>query len=279
MGRPSAWLRLSERRRAGIGPRRQARRITVAALCSPTMLVTVLVAGAFAVALTAGLDAFFSIGGRNIGPAFRWFVIGAVLASVPWTVWSAVTQADGSWAWRTGAEAERWTAAALRHLGRDWHFHYNVVFYGGKIEHKSWVSDIDCVAIGPGGVFCVSTKWTSDRWDLDNPEDDWLVAAAAQAARNAGRLAGPARQAVPEAELTPVVVCWGPQLGPVKEVVSKVRAQGTEAWVVYGPQSKQWLGALRGTGASGPVPAFPSMSGRGGQPSLALVKLGERADP
>jgi hypothetical protein len=211
------------------------------------MLVTILVAGAFAVAVTAGLDAFFSIGGRNIGPAFRWFVIGAVLASVPWTVWSAVTQADGSWAWRTGADAERWTAAALRHLGHDWHFHYDVVFYGGKIEDKSWVSDIDCVAIGPGGIFCVSTKWTSDPWDLDNPEDDWLVAAAAQAARNAGRLTGPAHQAVPKAKLTPVVVCWGPQLGPVKEVVSKVRAHGTEAWVVYGPQYRQWLETLRGT--------------------------------
>jgi hypothetical protein len=160
------------------------------------------------------------------------FLLGAALASVAWIVWGVVINTDGSWAWRVGAEAERSTARALRGLGGRWRFRFNMVFVGGGVAQKTWVTDIDCVATGPYGVLAVSTKWTSDAWDLNNPQDDWLVAAARQAARNA------------TVKLSPQVrhcVCWGPQLARIERVVSRVVVEGTEVLVVYGPQRRDWL--------------------------------------
>ena len=89
-----------------------------------------------------------------------------------------------------------------------------------------------------------AAKWTSDPWDLNDPKDDWLIAAAKQALRNATKLSGPVRQAVPHAPVVPLVVCWGPQLSPIDRVVSRVIVDGKEVLVVYGHQSREWLATL-----------------------------------
>jgi hypothetical protein len=52
--------------------------------------------------------------------------------------------------WLRGGQAEALIAWRLRNLGNEWHLFNNVKFKGG--------ADLDHVLIGPGGVFCISTK-------------------------------------------------------------------------------------------------------------------------
>ena len=215
-------------------------------LRSPFLLGSFLALTVAAVAFVVAVGALLRLTGHPLSSIVYGFLLGGAVASVLWAAWHTVTSLDGSWAWRIGAEAERWTSDALGRLGPRWRFQYNMIFYGGKIDNKTWVSDIDCVATGPGGVLAVSTKWTSDRWDLSNPTDEWLLAAAGQAARNADRLAGPLRQVVGNPPIRPVVVCWGPELKPIDGVTSKVRQNGAEVVIVYGGQSPEWLRAFDG---------------------------------
>jgi hypothetical protein len=212
------------------------------------MLVALLVLVAMVLGVIVGGQALLSLTGHRWGPTTYGFFLGAGAATVPWAIWMVTTQVDGSWSWRIGAVAERQTADALRVLGPAWRFRYNMVFYGGRIDAKEWVTDIDCVASGPGGILAVSTKWTSDRWNLADPTDDWLVAAARGASRNAERLAGPVRQLVRSPPITPVVVCWGPQLEPTDKGASAVHVPGKqypEVIVVYGQQLAEWLPTLQ----------------------------------
>lgn len=164
-------------------------------------------------------------------------------------MWTATTQADGSWSWRIGAQAERDTARALGRLGDRWRFQDDVVFYGGTMDAKTWVTDVDCVAIGPGGVLAVSTKWTSDRWNLTDATDEWVLTAARGAARQAELLTGPLGQAVRRPQMRPVVVCWGPGLEPIPGGVTRVTVSGArfpEVLVARGAQAEEWLPLLAG---------------------------------
>ena len=194
-----------------------------------------------AITILVGIQALLSVTGHHIGPGLFGFLLGCYLSSVVWIVWELAIRTDRSWPWRVGTLAEGWTSEAVRHLGRRWRFRYNMVFYDGKIDQKRWVTDIDCVATGPHGVLAISTKWTSDAWDLNDPQDDWLVAAARQARKNAERLAGPVHQRVENAPVVPLVVCWGPQLARIERGASRVTTEGAAVLVVYGPQSKEWL--------------------------------------
>lgn len=179
-------------------------------------------------------------------PSSTWtvgFTVGAAVTSAGWLLWMTVIQLDGSWSWRVGAQAERWTAAALQKLGSRWRFAYNVVFYGGKTDQKTWVSDIDCLAVGPPGVLAVSTKWTGDTWNLNDSSDRWVAAAAHQAAVNADRIERPIRARVPGVEVIPVVVCWGPHLPDVIGGITRVEIDARypgPVRVVNGNQADIW---------------------------------------
>ena len=229
------------RRRAGVEPRRVARQRTMRHLLSWATVVTLSAGVIFIVTFLVGAQALLGLTGHHWGSGLFGFLFGVLLASLAWTMWGLVTSTDGSWAWRVGEQAERSTSQALGHLGGRWRFQYNMVFVGGGVEGKTWVTDIECVATGPYGVLAVSTKWTSDPWDLNNPQDEWLVAAAKQASRNATRLRRQVRHCVPDAPVVPLVVCWGPQLAPIERGVSQVPVEGAEVLVVYGPQSREWL--------------------------------------
>jgi hypothetical protein len=199
---------------------------------------------AWILAIFVGGQALLGLTGHNWSPGVFGFLLGGGAACVPWALWTAVTQTDGSWSWRIGAFAERRSAEALARLGPRWRLRYNMVFYDGKIDEKKWISDIDCVATGPSGILAVSTKWTGDRWDLNNPIDEWLLAAAKGAARNAGRLAAPVRQVVKNPPIVPVVICWGPQLEPISGAVRHVSVQGQQfgdVLVLHGAQADEWL--------------------------------------
>lgn len=166
-------------------------------------------------------------------------------ATVLWVLWTATIMFDGSWSWRVGATAESWTADALRKFGREWRFFYNLPFYGGTIETPTWRTDIDCAAVGPGGVYAVSTKWTGDAWDLSDPTDDWVATAARQAARDAANLVPRVRNAVRGVEPVPVVVVWGPHLEDIAALRTiaaiTVGERAWDVWVLNGRQARDWL--------------------------------------
>lgn len=229
-----------DRHRVGIEPRRVARARTLQQLSWQRAVA--LGAGVVPIiTLLVGTQALLAVTGIHMGPGLFGFVLGCGLTSAAWAIWEFATSTDGSWSWRVGAQAERWTAEEVRRLGRRWRFRYNMVFVGGGVGQKTWVTDIDCVATGPHGVLAVSTKWTGDAWNLDNPQDDWLIAAAKQASLNATKLRRQVSHAVPNAPVVPLVVCWGPLLAPIGRGVSRVTIEGAEVLVVYGPQAREWL--------------------------------------
>lgn len=237
------------RDRIGIEPRRQARQRTKAVLLSPQIVVGSLVTAGVLVVLIVGTRSLIGLTGHGWNPTVFEFVFGAFVVSVPWTTGTLVVMVDGSWSWRIGAIAERRTAEVLGRLGPQWRQRHNMVFYGGRIDDKTWITDIDCVTIGPGGVYAVSTKWTSDRWDLADPSDPWLLAAAGRASANADLLARQIRYAVGDTPVVPVVVCWGPQLEPIPRVVTHIdlgRRNQSSVRVVSGYQADEWLPRLSG---------------------------------
>lgn len=233
--------------RVGIEPRRQARLRTQRVLLSKPMLMVTVVLLAWVVAVLVGGWALLSVTGHSWSPSVFGFLLGSAIASVFWSVWMVATQVDGSWSWRVGAMAERHTSEVVKHLGPQWRLRYNMVFYGGRIDDKTWITDIDCVAIGPGGILAVSTKWTSDHWDLNDPTDEWLLAAARVAANNAERLSHPLRPVIPEPPIIPIVVCWGPGVEPITAGFSKVKIPGRrygDVRIVHGSQLSDWLRRL-----------------------------------
>ncbi len=253
-GRRDRYVVRAASARIAVEPRRQARRRTVKVLTSRPMVVGLVAMSAMVVAVVVGLHQLLRLTGRTWSPTTFGFLLGAGVVSVPWALWSTATEIDGSWSWRIGAVAERHTAEVLRRLGDRWRFQYDVVFYGGRIDAKKWVTDIDCVATGPGGVLAVSTKWTADDWDLSDPTDEWVLVAARGAARNAERLAGPLRQVMPQPPIVPVVVCWGPGPRANPGVVTRVALPGgrhSEVLVVHGAQADEWLPVLAGERLTG----------------------------
>jgi hypothetical protein len=119
-----------------------------------------------------------------------------------------------------------------------------MVFYGGKIDAKAWVTDIDSVAIGPAGVLAVSTKWTSDAIDLNAEDDEWLRLVAGRAARQAGLLAPMLRQKVPGVRVYPLVIVWGPNIrsfGTPITTVSLPKKEFSRVGVVAGNRRDEWL--------------------------------------
>ncbi|MGH9307717.1 MAG: nuclease-related domain-containing protein [Acidimicrobiales bacterium] len=229
--------------RAGIEPRRQARRITTQALLSKEVLALAFGMTVVIIVLLLGIRALLSLTGSGWSPTTFGFILGVVAASVPWAMWSAVTQTDGSWSWRVGAKAERLTAGALRRLGPRWRFHYDMVFYGGKIDAKAWITDVDSVAIGPAGVLAVSTKWTSDAVVL-SADDEWVRLVAGRAARQAELLAPMLRQKVSDVRICPLVVVWGPNVRSSSVPVTTVtvpRSDFGRVSVVAGNRRDEWL--------------------------------------
>ncbi len=238
----SQKLARSPRRRAGVEPLRVARERTSRQLVSWTAAIALATALVFGITVMIGIQALVSVTGHHLGSGVFGFLLGGYVVSAVWVVWEASMRTDGSWAWRVGAMAEDWTSQVVeRHLGRRWRFRYNVVFHEGPVDRPLWWTDIDCVATGPYGVLAISTKWTADDWDLSDPKDYWLIAAARQASKNAKKLEPQVRTIVPNSPVVPLVVCWGPQLSPITNVVSRVIVDGTAVLVVYGPQSKQWV--------------------------------------
>lgn len=117
----------SAKRRAGIGPRRKARERTLRVLVRPRFWLTGLIGTALVPAFVLGVravqQAWF---GHSVGPLMTGFLLGALMMSVPWTVWTFALSVDGSANWRIGADAEQWTGNELQRLGKSWHVEHNL---------------------------------------------------------------------------------------------------------------------------------------------------------
>lgn len=102
-----------------------------------------------------------------------------------------------------GESAEQWTAQELRKLARrDWRLLNSVVLKQGDIDH---------IAIGPGGVLVLESKWTSRFYDPERPPDlGWLRDAAGRTAANAVRVRSMFANIAQDMKVTPAVVVWGP---------------------------------------------------------------------
>lgn len=77
--------------------------------------------------------------------------------------------------------------------------------------------DIDHVAIGPGGLMIIESKWTSSPMTLDGT-DDWVGNLTRQARRNTDdvkRFIGWGAKA--DAPISPLHVIWGPQVQPASD--------------------------------------------------------------
>lgn len=152
----------------------------------------------------------------------RDWVIGAAVASSAWALYSVIAEASGTSYFAMGAEAEGWTADALKPLVRaGWYAVHNVEFDGRDIDH---------VVVGPGGVAAIETKWSSNSWHgPDNRER--LAASCLQAWEGAASIAKLLRAAgnppgVVDLDVSPILVLWGIDLRDAPEAEQRFDRNG-----------------------------------------------------
>jgi len=131
-----------------------------------------------------------------------------------------------------GVNGEAWTAEALRKLSRDgWR-----LVNGLKLNNRV---DIDHVAIGPGGVLAVESKWSSNPWPLNGygPKfmEGQLKNAAQRAQEAASDLRGWFSDPIP---VTSVAVFWS---GAVRHGSGWTTWRDGHTVLVHGPDLQQWL--------------------------------------
>ena len=230
--------------RAGSGPRQEAWTRFRTGLFNPQVILIILAT----LVLIVGVFSVVSVFDRALGwvpdLSVNAFLLGALLATALWALLGVIALATGATSWFLGSQAEQWTAKALNTLGADWRVFHNVTFLEGH-EPNTWLVDIDHVAVGPGGVLVVETKYTSNALDLDvRRMPKYVGQAVDQADRNAGRVRALLSRDFPNVLVSPVVVWWGWRLSPRKTAVRHV---GNTS-VVAGGDVEKWRFAIATTG-------------------------------
>ena len=158
----------------------------------------------------------------------RGFVAGAWLASVVWFLVFLVVQLSGTASTMMGTTAEQWTAQELRKLRRrGWKVvSHTIPKYG----------DIDHIAIGPGGLLVVETKWRSDPTAF--ADKDWLTAECRKLSENARLIRLSLQARLQDAPTRTAFVCWSPG-GSGDRRSEPVEMEGVT--VVSGPGLSAWL--------------------------------------
>lgn len=153
------------------------------------------------------------------------FMAGLLVGMVPFFGLSFLV-ASGIAHRRMGGDAERWTAEELAKLDtRKW-----AIFHDVPVEYVN----VDHVAVGPGRVYAIETKWTSA---ITRPSTiTWMAREAERRARLLQRALadhGVRRDAVP------ILVVWGPgvaqHLGP-----NPRGGQNGSARIVAGRYASVW---------------------------------------
>lgn len=165
------------------------------------------------------------------GPLQRGVILGAGITLTACAVTALVVLTSGSAPLIMGELAEQWTAQEMRPLRE----------HGWKLVNHFGLGrgDHDHVAVGPGGVVLVETKWGGTPWDVD-AGDAFFRRALEQTARNAKQLAlwhGVAKHGHPSVE--PVLVVWGPAAQQLREQPARRHDSGVV--VMAGNHLGDWM--------------------------------------
>jgi hypothetical protein len=212
-----------------------ARRITWIRLRKTRVqLVGVALGGAASVAFF-GLMPFVT----RIPPFWRGLGAGVAVAILAGgMVWSLLIT-DASIYWRIGAFGELWTSDALSKLGPQWTVLNNLRVPGANETTR----EIDHVAVGPGGVMVVETKfWPTKTQQLDTTSSPDVNTAAQGAQRNAGVVRWFLTGIAPNDVVMPTVMFWGSDLLSPDEVIVTNR---NGVAIVHGRDSASWLQRAR----------------------------------
>ena len=184
---------LSSDQRAGAWSRREVRRSQRAWLRRHWRLAGIVaVWGAF----TCGLVEVF------VPRPVDSYVVGALVASVGWWIYSMMITTAGLTGKLAGINAEVWTAMELRRrCKKGWRLVNHVM-----LEHR----DVDHVLLGPGGFFAVETKFRASWSNLDR-ELAGLATSAAAGADDAWLRMGP-----PHTKVQALVVLYGGGIGELR---------------------------------------------------------------
>lgn len=163
-------------------------------------------------------------------PAGGGFLVGVLATTYVALVAHSLTL-DGSHFRMMGAEAERWTSAALRKAD-GWRVLDRVEFADRDVDH---------VAVGPAHVLAVETKWTSRPVRITQQGVGGLWC---DGVHHAGRAAERTRWLLAskgvDHPVLPVLVLWGPG---VPEIPGGYQRIG-EVRVLVGAQADQWRSRL-----------------------------------
>jgi hypothetical protein len=162
----------------------------------------------------------------------RGVVVGVAVSSGIWFDVLAVLVWTGAGTKFMGANGEAWTAEVLRKLERDgWR-----LINGLRLNPSV---DIDHVAIGPGGVLVVESKWSAYPWPLNGYGPKFMEGQLKNAAQRAQESAKALRE-------------WLREPIPVKSLAvfwsgAESRGSGWDIWrdghtvLVHGPDLYRWL--------------------------------------
>jgi hypothetical protein len=166
------------------------------------------------------------------------FTIGVVVTATVFVLGGVIAIFSGGVNWIVGGQAERWTEEVLEDLGPNWRIANNLVFRHGT-PPDTWDVDVDHVAVGPGGVVVVESKYSSVPVDLDAGRLSSQVRKDAdQAARNVQRVRG-LLEAMPECPpVTALLVYWGFRPRLPKEPILMA---GRTVKIVMGADADRWL--------------------------------------
>ncbi len=158
----------------------------------------------------------------------RGFVAGAWVATVLWFLLVIVLQASGAAPIQMGGTAEQWTGQELRRLRK----------HGWRVASHIAPSfgDVDHIAVGPGGLVVLETKWSADPELLKDTQR--IEADCAQVQRGAQQMRRALRARLKDAPVRMAVVYWG------TAVTGGTSWERDNISVVQGPDLRSWLEAV-----------------------------------
>ncbi len=172
-----------------------------------------------AVGGVVALSAWWGVDGFILG-----LLVGMGLAFVPLLVMQ-LKISTGIAARERGAEAERWTAEELDKLDpRLWKVFHDVPVRWGNVDH---------VAVGPGRVYAIETKWTTAK-------GRFRERSAQQAAKQAARLAEELSSRGVYRQVVPLLVIWGNGVAEALEHKPELDEQ-SQTRIVAGATATDWL--------------------------------------
>lgn len=162
----------------------------------------------------------------------RWFLAGVIVSIGPWLAAGTVVVFSGAAPKWMGRMGEAWTADELRHAHKQGWRHINDAYLTNQIDH---------LAIGPGGLLVVETKWRAEPWPTDERS------AAQRIRQQADKIELLLRNRNCLVPVTPVVVLWHP---PTEEDPSPVDVVDGVS-VVDGVYLRSWIRSLPATEIGG----------------------------